>query len=187
MELSKSLIIFNGDISPEIINPSEMRIIMLLVFLAVMNNIMFAQNIRLTHKGRSDYTIVIPQKASLIEIQAAKVLQDYINRISDVILPITDDQQKPATHEVLIGKVNRTVTQNIHYDELGVDGILIKTFDNHLLITGGTKKGVIYGVYTFLENYLGCRKYTSTLTHIPRKKTIRLSAINDKQLPAFSF
>ena len=29
------------------------------------------------------------------------------------------------------------------------------------MITGGTEKGVLYGVYTFLEKYLGCRKYSS--------------------------
>ncbi|MFT3705764.1 MAG: DUF4838 domain-containing protein [Agriterribacter sp.] len=148
---------------------------------------LMAQTIHLTHKGKSDYTIVIPQKATLVEIQAAKVFQDYINRISGAVMPVVDDQQKPSAHEIWIGKVNRAAAQNVRYDALGSDGLLIKTTDQRLWITGGSRKGVIYGVYTFLENYLGCRKYTSTLTYVPKQKDITLSVINDQQLPAFSF
>ena len=29
-----------------------------------------------------------------------------------------------------------------------------------LIIAGGNEKGTLYGVYTFLEEYLGCRMYS---------------------------
>lgn len=146
-----------------------------------------AQSILLTQDGKSPYTIIVPQKPTLIDIQAAKVFQDYINRISGATLPIVSDQQKQSAHEVWIGKVNRKEAQNINYEDLGADGLFIKTIGQYLWITGGGKKGVLNAVYTFLEDHLNCRKYTSAITYIPQQKSIRLNTINDKQLPAFTF
>lgn len=150
-------------------------------------NAVTAQSILLTNGGKSNYVIVIPRQPTLPEIQAAKVLQDYISRISGAELAIGNDGQKATRYEVWIGKVSRKEMPVINYDDLGADGILIKTVGNNLLITGGSKKGVIYAVYTFLEDHLGCRKYTSTVTYTPKQKNILLHAINDKQLPAFTF
>ena len=157
------------------------------IILLLWCNIADAQIISLTKDGKSAYTIIIPGKPTHIEVQAAKVLQDYIHRISEVTIPLADDQQKQTAHEVWIGKVNRKDAANINYNELGTDGILIKTIGQYLCITGGDRKGILYAVYTFLEDHLGCRKYTSTLTYIPKQKNIRLNALHDKQVPAFAY
>ena len=41
-----------------------------------------AQQFTLVKKHRSKCTIIIPEKANVVEIQAALVFQDYIQRIS---------------------------------------------------------------------------------------------------------
>ena len=41
-----------------------------------------AQQFTLVSAGKSNTRIIIPEKASVVEIQAAKVFQDYIQRIS---------------------------------------------------------------------------------------------------------
>jgi len=94
---------------------------------------------------------------------------------------------KHKQSEILIGNVNRPELNTIPKEKLGKDGLFIKTSGKNLLITGGTDKGILYGVYTFLENYLGCRKYSSKVTYVPNRKTIVLRSINDMQLPAFSY
>ena len=38
-----------------------------------------------------------------------------------------------------------------------------------------------------MDKYLGCRKFSADVTHVPEKKVISLPAIDDLQLPAFSF
>lgn len=163
-----------------------MKKIFQLSLLLLFWHITVAQHITLVENNRSPYTIIISQKATIVEIQAAKVLQDYIERISGVQLPLNDDAAKPKTHEIWVGKVNRNNT-TINHDELGNDGLYIKTIGHNVWITGGVKKGSLYGVYTFLENYLGCRKYTSDFTVIPKQKKILLPPIDDKQIPAFSY
>ncbi|MEJ0101999.1 MAG: alpha-glucuronidase family glycosyl hydrolase [Bacteroidota bacterium] len=57
--------------------------------------------------------------------------------------------------EILIGNVNRPELNTVPKEKLGKDGLFIKSSGKNLLITGGTDKGVLYGVYTFLETRLG--------------------------------
>ena len=146
-----------------------------------------AQDITLVNNGKSTYTIVMPEKPTAIEIQAAKTLQDYLFRMSGVTLPTSFDYEKEQSTEILIGKVNRSQTKSIAYDSLKTDGLLIRTVDNKLIITGGNNKGVLYAVYTFLDKYLGCRKYAADETYVPKRKKITLQPIDDTQLPAFAF
>src|SRR5215217_6744098 len=146
-----------------------------------------AQTFTVAKKGVAKSVIILPEKPTVTEIQAAKVLQDYIERISGARLSIEGDSVKYKDHEILIGNVNRPQLNDVPKEKLGKDGLFIRTNDNSLVITGGTDKGVLYGVYTFLEKYMGCRKYSSKVTYVPRKKKIVLGAINDMELPAFSY
>lgn len=50
-----------------------------------------------------------------------------------------------------------------------------------------SKKGVAYAVFTFLEAYLGCKKYTSEFEVVPKQKTIKIPAIEELQVPEFTF
>lgn len=143
-------------------------------------------NFVLTRNGRSDRTIIIPEKATTTEILAAKVFQDYVERISGAYIPIKSDNNKEVKGEILIGAVNRS-NLDTPIEDLGPDGFYIRNNGKNLVISGGNKKGVIYGVYTFLERYLGCRKYSSSVNYIPKQKSITLSHIDDVELPAFSF
>jgi hypothetical protein len=146
-----------------------------------------AQQLALVKEGKSDYRIIIPERANVIEIQAAKVLQDYIQRISATEIPIESDNIRTTDNEILIGRVNRVEFKDVPVEKLAKDGLYIKYTGKKLVIAGGTEKGVLYGVYTFLEKYMGCRKYTSTVTVVPKQKSIVLSAINDVQVPSFDY
>lgn len=147
----------------------------------------FAQQLTLVKKGKSSYSIVMPQQPTAVEIQAARVLQDYLFRISGAELPVRSDSGTIEPLEILVGLVNRPELNELRIAGLGKDGLHIKTAGRKLIIAGGAGKGVLYGVYTLLDQYLGCRKYASDLTYVPRKKTIALGPIDDRQLPAFSF
>ncbi|MEP7106446.1 MAG: DUF4838 domain-containing protein [Ferruginibacter sp.] len=155
-------------------------------FLVIIQSVQ-AQQFTLVKRGNPKSRIIIPEKATVVEIQAAKVLQDYIERISGAAIPIEADNTPQQEGEILIGNVNRPELKEVPKEKLGKDGLFIKNNDKSLVITGGTGKGILYGVYTFLEKYMGCRKYSSAVTYVPKKKTIVLSSINDMELPAFAY
>jgi hypothetical protein len=146
-----------------------------------------AQQFTLVKNGKSNCRIIIPEMPNAVEVQAAKVFQDYIQRISGATLAIESDNFKPSDGEILIGNVNREEIKDVPSGKLQEDGLYIRNTGKKLVIAGGTDRGVLYGVYTFLEKYMGCRKYSSAVTYVPKQKTIVLHSINDLQIPSFAF
>lgn len=56
------------------------------------------------------------------------------------------------------------------------NGYVIETKENEVAITGNGTRGVIHGVYAFLEKYCDCHWYTSTLCSIPENRNLTIPA-----------
>lgn len=147
------------------------------------------QNIVLADKALSTYRIVIPVSATIYEQKAATVLQDYLIQITDAVLPIVASDKTRSSYEIILGQNERLdeLGISINFNELREDGFIIRTDSLRLIITGGNGKGTVYGVYTFLEKYLGCRMYSPTVKIIPKQEKIVLGTIDDKQIPLIRF
>lgn len=139
--------------------------------------------VNLVKQHQSSYKIVLPQTFTKNEALAAQVLQQYIREISGAMLPIVNDGEQGSAHEISIGKTNRIKTPV----KLNNDAFLIKTDGNHLVIYGEAEKATLYGVYHFLDAYLGCKKYSTDSAFVPKSENILLKPINDLQEPQFTF
>ena len=60
--------------------------------------------------------------------------------------------------------------------EIPDNGYVIETKENEVAITGNGTRGVIHGVYAFLEKYCDCHWYTSTLCSIPENRNLTIPA-----------
>jgi len=145
----------------------------------------------LADKGFSHYRIIIPSYPTPDEQKAGDVLQDHLLQISDAALPVISDNRngEGSPFEIILGQNERLdkLGIEINFNELGNDGFVIRTDSLRLIIAGGSKKGTLYGVYTFLEKYLGCRMYAPGVKIVPRSEKIIISEIFDKQIPAINY
>lgn len=164
-----------------------MKRLIILLITVLFCNLAYSQEVTLIENGKSKSRIIIPVKATAMEIKASGVLQAYLFKISGAKVKIRTDKGRAKSGDILIGRVKRPEVGDIAMDKLEKDGFILQTAGNQLVIAGGTEKGVLYGVYTFLEDYLGCRKYSSESTLVPMHKTIVLNSINDLQVPVFTF
>ncbi len=120
-----------------------------------------------------DYVIVISQNASAAERNAAEKLRGYLEEISGISLSVVTDDTAEVSKEIVVGKTNREGNSfTIDRTDLGDDGIIIKTVGEKIVLSGAEKRGAIYSVYTFLEEYFGCRWFTYKLTVIPQKEKL---------------
>ncbi len=147
------------------------------------------QKIILTDNESSPYTIIIPTHATPAELKAAKILQDYLLQISGAALPVITADKSRRSYEIIIGQNERLdeLSAGINYKLLKEDGFVIRTDSMRLIIAGGNEKGTLYGVYSFLEKYLGCRMYSPKVKIVPQQKQIILGKINDQQVPVIGF
>lgn len=153
-------------------------------------DITLSSNIIITEENQtSSYRIVIPSAPTPHELKASKVLQDYLLQISGTALPVIRADKSKSDYEIVLGQNDRLddLSIGINLNDLKQDGFLIKTENKRLIIAGGNKKGTLYGVYTFLEKYLGCRMYSPKVKIIPEQKRIELGKINDLQVPVIEY
>ena len=67
------------------------------------------------------------------------------------------------------------------------DGFRLKVDGSRLYIVGSAERGTLYGVYEFLERFVGCRWYASWHTVVPRRDRVEVPAdLDDTQTPAFA-
>ncbi len=171
---------------------SKHKFIMARISLAALPLVLFVSiglgqtSIQLVANKISKYNIVIPPQASKTESQAAQVLQKYIFQISSCYLPINNDEKPTDGYQIVIGNSKKLTKADMA--GLDEDGILIKKVSNSILISGGNRKGILYAVYTFLEEYLGCRAFSSNYIFVPRTNTIQLpSGLYKKEIPSFGY
>ncbi len=119
------------------------------------------------------------------EIYAAEQLQRYLKYALGVELTLDTDSSEPTGYEILIGNTDRTKEDTSEY---GIEEYIIKTEGKNLVITGGEQRGSIYGVYSFLEDYIGCRFFAEDCEVIYKADEIVIpSDINDRFKPNLEY
>ncbi len=99
------------------------------------------------------------------------------------------DETISRAREIVLGKTKRSREPGLEvaWETLEEDGFILKTHGQKLLIAGGSEKGTLYGVYTFLEDYLGCRRYSAAVSRIPKRRLIQIGTIDRHELPFFRY
>jgi len=135
--------------------------------------------------------VLIGEKASDSEKAAAAEFVDYWKRISGrgALMP-----KKPLRNigvNIWIGRegVPEELLSQVKLEGLGAEGFCIRTLrlkkrgPGHLIIAGEKETGTLYGVYQFLEDYLGVRFLTPDVTYVPKAPPAFIPEINVRHVP----
>ena len=111
----------------------------------------------------ADYRIVYEERAPETVITAANILADTLSQITGL-----DYTAAAAQHAELRAEIRQIILVNNLSGVYsgGADGYKIFSGEDFICIQGG-QRGVLYGVYHFLEEYFDCRWYTADLQVIP--------------------
>ena len=132
--------------------------------------------VTLVKDGKSNARIIVQDKMPDTKT-SAQLLQHFLYHISKSKLPIENDKT-PRKGDILIGgQTPQTVTE---------DGFSISTQDGILRISG-KEKGVVYGVVTLLEQYLGVDYWGENEYSFTPQKMVILPLINKVENPAFRY
>ena len=166
------------------------------------------QQFTLIDSKKSRATIIYPSDSPESEQYAARELQRYLQEITGAEVSLLKDSNvrkgkiknesnspgiadQEHINYIIIGS-NRLLDQNYpgldeKIKELDQDSFLLKTIDSNLIIAGDRPRGTLYGVYSFLEDYLGCRWPAADCEHVPVRETVTIPHIDKKQGPGFQF
>jgi len=114
------------------------------------------------------WDIVIDDAVIPSETYAAHEFQHHVQQATGVRLPIKTKITHSNQHIFIsTGKLMRESSAGFSIDHFGPEDLRIIIRQNNIAIAGGRPRGTLYGVYTFLEDYLGIRFLTADHTHVP--------------------
>lgn len=128
--------------------------------------------------------IVVPEAATPQEQYAAEDLQRHLRLITGRDFAIVGE--KGAPDGIFVGRTRRAAKVGVHFDALGLEGVHLKTV-GHSLVLAGNQRGVLYAVYTFLEDCLGCRWFTADCATWPRAGTLVVDRVDRRYVPPLEF
>ena len=130
-----------------------------------------AAPLTLASKGKTDVVIVLAPDATVVERHAASELAAFLKQITGAEFPVQDFVTMPAGPALFVGPnaLLATLAPDLKLDNLKTDGLVIESRGPHLILAGDRPRGTLYAVYTFLEDVLGCRWWSSKVSTIPSK------------------
>jgi hypothetical protein len=143
--------------------------------------------VTISQDGQAKAIIVISADAPEPEQHAAKELAGFLGQITGATFELAG-REKPNASCIFVGPAAaKLADKQFSTDGLGAEGIVIRTIGDDLILAGGYPRGTLYAVYTFLEDQLGCRWWSSTESTIPKKPTISVGEINIRYVPPLEY
>jgi len=133
---------------------------------------------------KTSYRIALDAKASDSEKWAALELQHWLNEIGGVYFPIQSLDQPYKGPQIILGYNDtvKKITGEVAPLELDESFRYYNSGDD-IIIYGGKQRGTMYGVMSFLENELGVRWYTPSVTLTPKRNEITFRSFNHTESP----
>ncbi len=144
----------------------------------------------LADAGKTDCVIVVGKDAIDPERYAASELARYLHEISGADFPVrvAGDALPPGSKTILVGPgAAGDVIPPGEIEQLGAEGYIQRTRGAVLAIAGGRPRGTLYGVYSFLEDQLGCRWLAPDVTRLVRRPRIDVAALDCKFVPRLEY
>ena len=137
--------------------------------------------------GESKYRIVVAENASTSEKNAAKELQQYLEQMSGAILPIVSAPEKGQSC-IYIGYSERVGNlTGARKPRPSDESFTYRTVGHDLFIWGGSQRGTMYGVFTFLEREFGIHWFTPKCTTVPKYYSWKLPKLNHSEKPYIGY
>lgn len=146
--------------------------------------------IMLVENKNSDYKIVVPQNATLVESYAAQELRDWLEESTACRLNIiTDEGITPDNTQAYLSVGNTTLLQSqtdivLDYEVMGETGPSIYTKDRTVYMAGAADYGTLYSVYKFLYYEIAFEAFATDYVYYEPHATLPLYQFDYHYVPS---
>lgn len=143
---------------------------------------------KIAENGESIYHIVAHQYSDEAIRYAASELQKYLLQSTHAAIPYFSDRCPQRGPEICIGDLVRgDEWRSPALTGLSEEAFSIAGRGENIYITGNSSRGVVYGVYYFLEKFCGFACYTKDVETIDRLTSLEIELDEIVKEPAFEF
>jgi hypothetical protein len=142
--------------------------------------------VKLAHRGQAKARIVLAAGASETERYAAGELALFLRIATGASFPIVDAPGE-AGGRLLVGPDAARAAGLDLPPDLASEEIVVRSAGRDLVLAGGSPRGTLYAVYTFLEDVVGCRWWTGTASRMPWKPSLSVTEVSIRFRPPLEY
>ena len=135
------------------------------------------------------YAVAVPADPTPQEQFAAKDLAVHLARMTGKRLAVVAETDLGDRTPIVVGRCMDTLKRLgvvVDFVALGTEGIAIEA-KGPALVLAGNQRGVLYAVYSFLEDELGCRWFTPDCARIPREGRFDVGDLKIRYTPPLEY
>ena len=141
----------------------------------------------LFENGQTAYQIVVGVEASEGEKWAARELAHWIREVSGATVAIqTEDAALEGGKVIVVGwnrRAGELLGPDVQPPRSDDESFCYRSIGPAVVIWGGSQRGTLYGVMSFLERELGVRFYTPGVTVAPKKTRHTFASLSHSERP----
>ncbi|HRN54886.1 MAG TPA: DUF4838 domain-containing protein [Agriterribacter sp.] len=141
-----------------------------------------AQVILVKH-GKPSGRIILTSNDS-VDAGAARLLQDFTERITGVKLPVQKTDQIKR-NDIIIG--NNGFNKNVEKVHLSEDGFRIAHHNHTLQVVSGGGRGSVYAIVSLLERYCSVSYWGEHEYSLTPASTLQIPAVDFTEIPSFRY
>jgi len=141
----------------------------------------------IAENGEAKAVIVIAEGAGEPEQHAAAELAEFLEQITGAEIEVVSPPAADSPRLLVGAEAAKLAEPDFSTEGLGTDGVVIRSVGNDLILAGGHPRGTLYAVYTFLEDELGCRWWSSSESTIPNKPTLKVGNLDFRYVPVLEY
>jgi hypothetical protein len=144
-------------------------------------------DVEIARRGKAAAKIVLAAGAGETEKWAADELAFFLHLSTGCAIPVVSDPI-PYQNRLLVGEgAARLAGSGFDAKSLQPEEIIVQTEGHDLILAGGSPRGTLYAVYTFLEDAIGCRWWTQAVWNVPRKPSLAVGPISIRYAPPLEY
>ena len=135
-------------------------------------------------------SIVLPDRPSDVQKTAASELASFLNQVTGAEFPIiseADADEQTVKFVIGPGELSKKLLASAGAEPeetIARDGIIVHTVGNAIVLSGHPQRGPLYAVYTFLEDVIGIRWWSSTESYIPELSELKIPPLTVRYAPS---
>jgi len=146
-----------------------------------------AAQVEVARKGKAAARIVLAADAGETEKWAADELAFFLHLATGCAVPVTDDLT-PYENRLLVGeKAAGLADPSFDAEKLEPEEIIVQTRGRDLILAGGSPRATLYAVYTFLEDVVGCRWWTTSAWNVPQRPSLVVGPVSIRYPPPLEY
>lgn len=123
----------------------------------------------LNRNEKSRY-VIVPQAENSSALYAGEQLKKYIEQCVGVLIDISFSDNVETLYKIYIGgqRYHGDDAKDINSFNLNGDGFVLRVTESHVYLDAQNGRGLIYGVYRFLEKFLSVRFFNAECERVPK-------------------